>query len=404
MPALLLDNGAGSIKAGWHSSEAPAHVFPNATAKVQKSMQYMVGDQIHEFLNSSLLQFTRPFDRGYTNNWQCEIEVWSYLFNEKLRISPQDTSLVVTEPLMNLETIQNETNEIVFEYFGFKEYFRRPAPCFSAYQLGAEVGCTVVDSGFSFTHVVPFVNNRCQRHAIRRINIGGKLLTNFLKEMVSYRQWNMMDEFLLMNQVKEELCYVSNNIVRDLAAAKSLGKAARAQRMTDYAGQRLRKHFVLPDFQSVMRGFVKPDDELISPSEQVLVMETERMSVPELLFTPLDVGLQQAGLAETTLQSLSQLSFAEQAAAASRIVLTGGNVQFPNFLPRYQSEVIPMLPDIFEPDIILPAQPALHAWQGMQQVVGELERTMQWKTAFLSKQHYEEVGHHACNRFFDSGW
>jgi len=36
---------------------------------------------------------------------------------------------------------------------------------------------------------------------VRRLNIGGKLLTNYLKELVSYRQWNMMDEYLLMNQV-----------------------------------------------------------------------------------------------------------------------------------------------------------------------------------------------------------
>jgi hypothetical protein len=36
---------------------------------------------------------------------------------------------------------------------------------------------------------------------MRRLNIGGKLLTNYLKELVSYRQWNMMDEYILMNQV-----------------------------------------------------------------------------------------------------------------------------------------------------------------------------------------------------------
>lgn len=36
---------------------------------------------------------------------------------------------------------------------------------------------------------------------IRRVNVGGKLLTNYLKEVISYRQWNMMDEFLIINQV-----------------------------------------------------------------------------------------------------------------------------------------------------------------------------------------------------------
>lgn len=49
-----------------------------------------------------------------------------------------------------------------------------------------------------------------------RIDVGGKLLTNQLKELVSYRQWNMMDETYVMNDVKESCCYVSSNFKRDL--------------------------------------------------------------------------------------------------------------------------------------------------------------------------------------------
>jgi actin-related protein 6 len=37
---------------------------------------------------------------------------------------------------------------------------------------------------------------------VRRVNLGGKALTNYLKELVSYRQWNMMDEYVLMDDVK----------------------------------------------------------------------------------------------------------------------------------------------------------------------------------------------------------
>ena len=55
---------------------------------------------------------------------------------------------------------------------------------------------------------------------IKRINIGGKLLTNYLKEIVSYRQWNMMDEYLLMNQVKEDLSYISLDFINELKNAK----------------------------------------------------------------------------------------------------------------------------------------------------------------------------------------
>ena len=49
-----------------------------------------------------------------------------------------------------------------------------------------------------------------------RIDVGGKLLTNQLKELVSFRQWNMMDETYVMNDVKESCCYVSTQFTRDL--------------------------------------------------------------------------------------------------------------------------------------------------------------------------------------------
>ena len=52
----------------------------------------------------------------------------------------------------------------------------------------SEALCTVVvDSGYSFTHIIPFVNGQKVVEAIRRIDFGGKALTNHLKEVISYR-------------------------------------------------------------------------------------------------------------------------------------------------------------------------------------------------------------------------
>ena len=100
----------------------------------------------------------------------------------------------------------------------------------------------VVDSGFSFTHVVPILNGSIVWDAVKRffaispsqlnyspshrallssrIDIGGKLLTNHLKELVSYRQWNMMDQTYIMNDVKERCCYVSSSYNKDLDECK----------------------------------------------------------------------------------------------------------------------------------------------------------------------------------------
>ena len=285
MTILVLDNGGGCVKAGLHEDPAVEFgaspqpnipqptVLPNVTAKVQKSMQYLVADQINDFLNASLLTFVRPFERGYLTNVQCELEVWNHVFQDKCLVKPYESTLVLTEPLLNLPSIQNDLNEVVFEYFNFQSCLRQPAPCFTAYgQIRADpklTGLTVIDSGFSFTHVVPFIQNKLQKHAIKRINIGGKLLTNYLKELVSYRQWNMMDEFVLMNQVKEQLCFVSNDLVKDLEEGRKLSRAQRVDGMRDHLGGRLKKHFVLPDFQNILKGYVKPDAEPIEPHEQV---------------------------------------------------------------------------------------------------------------------------------------
>ena len=75
----------------------------------------------------------------------------------------------------------------------------------------------------------------------------------------------------------------------------------------DPFGTNLRKFFVLPDFQKIMKGFVKGDESPEDADEQLLTMETERFSVPEVLFNPSDVGIEQAGIAEATWQSLRAL-------------------------------------------------------------------------------------------------
>jgi len=53
-----------------------------------------------------------------------------------------------------------------------------------------------------------------------RLDVGGKLLTNQLKESISFRQWNMMDETFIVNHVKETCCFVSNNYNHDLETCR----------------------------------------------------------------------------------------------------------------------------------------------------------------------------------------
>ncbi|KAJ1399596.1 actin-related protein 6 [Ochromonadaceae sp. CCMP2298] len=417
MSILVIDNGAGNIKAGLDHFEQPLSIA-NVSGKIPKSMQYLVSDQVYDSRSDSQLSLSRPYDRGYLTNWQCEIDIWTYLLNQPTLkgLNASESSLVLTEPPLNPVSLQNDANEVVFEYFGFKEYVRRPAAWFSMYEFSHNEewnkeglnSCTVVDSGFSFTHSLPFINQLCQKPAIRRVNVGGKLLTNYLKELVSYRQWNMMDEFLLMNQVKENLCYVSSDFLGELTASKVVkGKRSRGQEKReplDWLGGKLRKSFVLPDFQKVMKGFVKPDEEGPVEDEQILMMETERFTVPELLFNPSDIEIDQAGVAEATWQSLQALDPVPQGLAASAIILTGGNASIPQYLERFRAELRPFVPDTYPVEVYLPQSPELYAWLGAARFAQNQRASKSLQKHMVTKAQFMEYGSAYCNEKFASGW
>jgi len=91
----------------------------------------------------------------------------------------------VTEPQFNFWPCQETMDEAVFEEYGFASYLRSTGPELCARQSSTPRSpcCLVVDAGFSFTHVVPFYFGQRIDAGVRRIDVGGKALTNQLKEV-----------------------------------------------------------------------------------------------------------------------------------------------------------------------------------------------------------------------------
>ena len=449
---LILDNGAGRLKFGCalvsqgNERCQMKGSIPNCIAKVNKQMQVLVGDQMEEVHDKSTLKYTRPFERGYMTNPHCQIEIWRRLIETPTMlgglVKPESTCLVMTEPPFSPEPIQNDINEVIFEEFGFSEYLRRPAAWFSAYEFEqsrclekldhtpcplshnpynaspphspTSNCCTIVDSGFSFTHIFPFLDGKCKKTAVKRVNVGGKMLTNYLKELVSLRQYDMADEFYLVDQVKEATCYVSTNFTDELARCTRAagvggtrtteGLFDRSQDVLDYRCERMKKLFVLPDFQKLMRGFVKGDDAMEEPGEQILAMESERFAVPEVLFHPSDIGMDQAGVGEATWQSLSELSEIELGLCANNIILTGGCSRLPQFRDRFHTDIRDNVPDIFDVHTHLPDEPQDYAWNGASRFVQNERTGGTFGRHTVTRAEYLEHGHEYTNEKFFRGW
>ena len=46
--------------------------------------------------------------------------------------------------------------------------------------------------------------------------MGGKLLTNLLNELISYKEVNLQGETHLVNEMKEQVCYVAKDFQEEL--------------------------------------------------------------------------------------------------------------------------------------------------------------------------------------------
>ena len=200
----------------------------------------------------------------------------------------------------------------------------------------------VIDSGFSHTTITPLFNGRPIQQAIRRLDIGGKFLTNYLKEFVSSRQYNMSGETYVMNEVKEAVCYVSNDFRKDL---ERIAKGVISDRMKTISddSKDIVVDYVLPDYNLHNQGFMRPFDPAkpkkgaFSPGgvvEETMTLGNERFAVPELLFNPGDVGTMQAGIPEMVLQSLSGLPQGLWPAMLANVLVVGGNSKIEGFMER----------------------------------------------------------------------
>uniref|UniRef100_A0A1A8L864 Actin-related protein 6 n=1 Tax=Nothobranchius pienaari TaxID=704102 RepID=A0A1A8L864_9TELE len=395
MATLVLDNGANSAKIGY--SQEKVRVIPNCQFRSKTSrLKTFTANQLDEIKDPSGLFYILPFQKGYLVNWDVQRKVWDHLFGKEMfKVEFVDTSIIITEPYFNFSSIQESMNEILFEEYQFQSALRINAGSLAAHHYfhnkPSELCCLVVDSGFSFTHIVPYCRSKKLKEGIRRINVGGKLLTNHLKEIISYRQLHVMDETHVINQVKEDVCYVSQQFYKDMEIALSKGE-----------DNSIVRDYVLPDFSSIKKGFCKPREEMVlsgkyKTGEQILRLANERFAVPEMLFHPSDIGIQEMGLPEAIVHSVQSLPEEMQPHFYQNIILTGGNTLFPGFRERLEAELRSLVPAHLPVSVILPSNPVSYSWEGGKL----LAHSPDYEEMVVTREEFEENGHAVCEEKFD---
>lgn len=407
-PVFIMDNGAASVKCGLATDDSPL-VLPNCKMKVkaERTRQY-ISDQIEHCKDCSGLYYILPHQRGFILNWEVQREIWEYIISGKFKhVNPKESEVILTEPYFNFKSLQNNTDEVLFEEYGFHSILRTNAGYLSSINHKSKnlkvddttdlptsddsfpLACIVVDSGFSFTHITPYVYSRKHeflklKPAIRRIDIGGKLLTNHLKDIISYRQMNVMDETYVINQCKEDVCFVATNFEEKL---KEVEQNKRSKVFQDY---------ILPDFTNVKRGYARNPDwraNRLNPNPtdpQFVRLGNERFQVPEILFNPSDIGVNQVGIVEAIVDSINSLPKQLHPLLYSNIVLTGGNANLPGFKERIMQGIRSYCPVDYQINVFLPDTPITHAWFGGKELATKYREV--YKQQVITKKEYEESG------------
>ena len=154
-----------------------------------------------------------------------------------------------------------------------------------------------------------------------------------------------------MNACKEDSCYVTLNYDQDMKISQ-FESTINLRKNPDFQF-RISRDYVLPDFTTIRRGFLKPANETgLKPKEdsveQNIRLNNERFAVPELLFNPTDVGIDQCGIAETIVASVMQCDPEAQPWLFRNIILTGGNACLQNFRERVERDVRALAPDLYD--------------------------------------------------------
>ncbi|MCJ1467625.1 Actin- protein 6 [Pseudocyphellaria aurata] len=423
---LVVDNGAFTIKAGFVKSEPQLEdclLVPNCLAR-DREKRVWVGSQLNKCQDFGEIAFRRPVEKGYLVNWEAERAIWNSVFFDKgaaLKCEPHETNLVLTEAPNAPATLQSNCDQIIFEEFEFASYSRCLGSSLNAYHdiphlFGAPArslpqsdgpACRpaecllLIDSGFSHTTVTPLFKGRPIQRAIRRLDIGGKFLTNYLKELVSIRHYNMSDETYLINEIKETVCYVSNDFKHDLEVTWKGAPANREKVTSD--GREIVVDYVLPDYNANKHGFMRPHDPSLTakmrklgalagaggPTEDFMTLGNERFAVPELLFRPGDTGMKQAGLPEIVLQSLSGLPPGLWPAMLASILVVGGNSYLDGFMERLEVEVRQLAPAECTVRIARATDPIRSTWLGGAYMAADRSKL---KSVQVTRQEYQEHG------------